>query len=114
MNLSEQLHQTALRKADKPAFYFMDQSTSYGELDKAVSKFADELHRLGVSKGDNVALVLGNSPHFIISLYGVLRTGATVIPVNPIYTPDEIGYILNNGDVKVVVALDKLLPLFEK
>ncbi|KON68105.1 long-chain fatty acid--CoA ligase [Peribacillus butanolivorans] len=113
MNLSEQLHQTALRKADKPAYYFMDQSTSYGELDEAVTKFADELHKLGVSTGDNVALVLGNSPHFIISLYGALRAGATVIPVNPIYTPDEIGYILNNGDVKVVVALDKLLPLLK-
>ena len=58
--------------------------------------------------------LLGNSPHFIISLYGALRAGATVIPINPIYTPDEIGYILNNGDVKVVVALDKLLPLLEK
>ncbi|MEY8753586.1 fatty acid--CoA ligase family protein [Peribacillus frigoritolerans] len=114
MNLSEQLHQMALKKADKPAYYFLDQSTSYGELDKAVTKFADELHRLGVSKGDNIALLLGNSPHFIISLYGAMRAGATVIPVNPIYTPDEIGYILNNGDVKVVVALDKLLPLLEK
>lgn len=114
MNLSEQLHQTALIKADKPAYYFMDQSTSYRELDAAVSKFADELHKLGVSKGDNIALLLGNSPHFIISMYGALRTGATVIPVNPIYSPDEIGYILNNGDVKVVVALDKLSPLLEK
>lgn len=114
MNLSEKLHQTALRQAEKPAYYFMDQSTSYGELDSAVTKFADELHKLGVSKGDNVALVLGNSPHFIISLYGAIRAGATVIPVNPIYTPDEIGYILNSGDVKVVVALDKLIPLFEK
>ncbi|MCK1992911.1 fatty acid--CoA ligase family protein [Peribacillus muralis] len=114
MNLSEKLHHMASRQADKPAYYFMDRSTSYGELDKAVTKFADELHKLGVSKGDNVALVLGNSPHFIISLYGAIRAGATVIPVNPIYTPDEIGYLLNNGDVKVVVALDKLVPLFEK
>ena len=114
MNVSEQLYQTALIKADKPAYYFMDQSTSYRELDAAVSKFADELHKLGISKGDKVALLLGNSPHFIISMYGTLRTGATVIPVNPIYSPDEIGYILNNGDVKVVVALDKLLPLLEK
>ena len=114
MNLSEKLHQTALKKADKPAYYFMDQSTTYQELDAAVTKFADELHKLGVSKGDNIALLLGNSPHFIISLYGALRAGATVIPVNPIYTPDEIGYILNNGDVKAVVALDKLIPLLER
>jgi long-chain acyl-CoA synthetase len=57
---------------------------------------------------------LGNSPHFVISLYGALRLGVTVIPVNPIYTADEIGYILNNGDVKAVIALDMAIPLVEK
>ncbi|CAH0344415.1 fatty acid--CoA ligase family protein [Bacillus sp. CECT 9360] len=114
MNITEQLHETAVRIAGKPAYYFMDQATSYGELDGAVTKFADGLHKLGVSKGDHVALLLGNSPHFIIGMYGALRAGATVIPVNPIYTPDEIGYILNNGDVKVVIALDLLVPLLEK
>jgi long-chain acyl-CoA synthetase len=114
MTLTEQLHETASRMASKPAYYFMDQATSYGELDAAVTKFADSLHKLGVSKGDHVALLLGNSPHFIIGMYGALRAGATVIPVNPIYTPDEIGYILNNGDVKAVIALDLLVPLLEK
>ncbi|MDQ0217588.1 fatty acid--CoA ligase family protein [Peribacillus cavernae] len=114
MNLTAQLHETAVKMASKPAYYFMDQATSYGELDVAVTKFADGLHKLGVSKGDHVALLLGNSPHFIIGMYGALETGATVIPVNPIYTPDEIGYILNNGDVKVVIALDLLVPLLEK
>ncbi len=43
-----------------------------------------------------------------------MRIGATAIPVNPIYTPDEISYILHNGDVKAVIALDLLLPLVEK
>ncbi|PLT33811.1 fatty acid--CoA ligase family protein [Bacillus sp. V5-8f] len=114
MNLTQQLHETAAKLAGKPAYYFMDQETTYGELDGAVTKFADGLHKLGISKGDHVALLLGNSPHFIIGMYGALRAGATVIPVNPIYTPDEIGFILNNGDVKAVIALDLLVPLLEK
>ncbi|USK71070.1 fatty acid--CoA ligase family protein [Peribacillus asahii] len=114
MNLSEQLHKTAIENAQKPAYYFLDQSTSYGELDAAVTKFADGLHKLGVSKGDHVAMLLGNSPHFIIGMYGALRAGATVIPINPIYTPDEISYIVNNGDVKAVIALDLLIPMLEK
>lgn len=42
-----------------------------------------------------------------------MSLGATAIPVNPIYTPDEISYILRNGDVKAVIALDVLLPLVE-
>ncbi|WP_335870106.1 fatty acid--CoA ligase family protein [Bacillus sp. 2205SS5-2] len=114
MNLSSRLEQTAKLQVDKPAFYFMDEATSYRELNGAVNKFANGLEQLGVQKGDHVALVLGNSPHFIIGMYAAMRLGATVIPVNPIYTPDEIGYILNNGDVKTVIMLDLLLPLVEK
>jgi long-chain acyl-CoA synthetase len=114
MNLSSQLHETAKCFATKPAFHFMGQACTYAELDGAITKFASGLEKLGVKQGDHIALLLGNSPHFVISLYGALRLGVTVIPINPIYTADEIGYILNNGDVKVVIALDLALPLAEK
>ncbi|WP_312472442.1 fatty acid--CoA ligase family protein [Neobacillus sp.] len=114
MNLSEQFHETAKKFAEKPAYYFMGQSSTYAELDGAISKFASGLEKLGIKQGDHVALLLGNSPHFVISLYGALRLGVTAIPINPIYTADEIGYILNNGDVKAVVALDLAIPLVEK
>ncbi|MFD1739134.1 fatty acid--CoA ligase family protein [Bacillus salitolerans] len=114
MNISSKLHENAKRLPDKPAYYFQDAACTYRELDGAVSKFASALLDMGVKKGDHIALLLGNSPHFVIGLYGAIRAGATVIPINPIYTPDEIGYIINNGDVKVVVALDLLIPLFEK
>ncbi|MGG1676639.1 fatty acid--CoA ligase family protein [Neobacillus sp. NRS-1170] len=114
MDLSSQLLQTAKAYAKKTAYYFMGQSSTYAELDGAITKFASGLEKLGVKQGDHIALLLGNSPHFVISLYGALRLGATVIPVNPIYTAEEIGYILNNGDVKAVVALDLAIPLAEK
>ncbi|MEH7012046.1 fatty acid--CoA ligase family protein [Neobacillus niacini] len=114
MNLSSRLQETAKNSASKTAYYFMGQGTTYAELDGAITKFASGLEKLGVKQGDHIALLLGNSPHFVIGLYGVLRLGATVIPVNPIYTADEIGYILNNGDVKLVVALDLAIPLAEK
>lgn len=114
MNLTSHLKNTAKQNSDKTAYFFMDQPVSYAELDGAVTKFASGLEQMGVKKGDHIALLLGNSPHFIIALYGAMRLGATVIPVNPIYTPDEIGYILQNGDVKVVIALDLLIPLAEK
>ncbi|WP_066394725.1 fatty acid--CoA ligase family protein [Neobacillus mesonae] len=114
MNLSSQLHETAKASADKIAYYFLDKSCTYAELDGAITKFASGLEKLGVKQGDHIALLLGNSPQFVISLYGALRLGATVIPINPIYTEDEIGYILKNGDVKVVVGVDLMIPLAEK
>jgi long-chain acyl-CoA synthetase len=114
MNLSKQLHLTASSSPQKIAYHFSGQSTTYQQLDGAVTKFASGLEKLGIKQGDHIALLLGNSPYFVIGLYGALRLGATVIPINPIYTPDEIGYILHNGDVKVVVALDLLLPMIEQ
>ncbi|MFD2443125.1 fatty acid--CoA ligase family protein [Bacillus sp. CGMCC 1.16607] len=114
MNLSMQLHLTASSLPQKPAFYFSDQSTTYQQLDAAVTKFASGLEKLGVKQGDHIALLLGNSPYFVIGMYGALRLGATVIPINPIYTADEISYIIKNGDVKTVIALDLLIPLIDK
>ncbi|MFS0782955.1 fatty acid--CoA ligase family protein [Bacillus sp. 1P06AnD] len=113
MNLSSQLHKTALENSNKAAYYFMDQHKTYAELDAAVTMFASGLSKIGIEKGDHVALITGNSPHFLIGFFGALRAGATVIPINPIYTADEISFILMNGDVKSVITLDVLAPLME-
>ncbi|MCP1145845.1 fatty acid--CoA ligase family protein [Lysinibacillus endophyticus] len=113
MNLVERVRQTAIEQPGKVAYHFLGRDTSYGEFEQQVSLFASALQDLGVEKGDHVAFLLGNSPHFLISLYATMRIGATAIPVNPMYTPDEISYIIQNGDVKLVIALDMLLPLVE-
>ncbi|MBA2872030.1 long-chain acyl-CoA synthetase [Anoxybacillus calidus] len=114
MNLSSRLTEIATKHPTKEAYIFQGTSCTYAELDASISKFASGLSQMGVNKGDHVALLLGNSPYFVIGLYGALRAGATVIPINPIYTADEISYILNNGDVKTVITLDLLIPLLEK
>ena len=113
LNLVEQVRQQAFKQPEKIAYHFMGKDTSYGEFEFQVGRFAGALKEMGVEKGDHVALLLSNTPHFLISLYATMRIGAVAIPVNPIYSPDEISYIIKNGDVKVVIALDMLLPLVE-
>lgn len=113
LNLVERVRQTALEQPEKHAYHFLGRDTTYGEFEQTVSRFAAGLQRIGVEKGDHVALLLGNTPHFLISLYATMRIGATAIPVNPMYTQDEIAYIVQNGDVKTVIALDMLLPLVD-
>lgn len=113
MNLVSCVRQQAAEQPEKIAYHFMGKDTSYGEFEHTVGRFAQGLQDLGVQKGDHVAFLLGNTPHYLIALYATMRLGATAIPVNPIYTPDEISYILRNGDVKAVIALDALLPLVE-
>ncbi|HLR62899.1 MAG TPA: fatty acid--CoA ligase family protein [Lentibacillus sp.] len=113
MNITKQLTMTARKNRHKPAYIFQDQETSYIELEGAVTKFASRLQQLGYKKGDHIALVVGNSPYYIIGLYGALRMGAVVIPVNPMYTSHEMSYILRNGDVKAIITMDVLLEKFE-
>ena len=113
LNLVEKVRQQAFEQPEKIAYHFMGKDTSYGEFEQTVARFAAALQDLGVQKGDHVAFLLGNTPHYLISLYASMRIGAIAIPINPIYTPDEISYIIKNGDVKVVIALDMLLPFVE-
>ncbi|SET00063.1 long-chain acyl-CoA synthetase [Salinibacillus kushneri] len=113
MNLSDQLSLTAKNHLSKTAYIFQGDKKNYQELEGAVTTFASGLRELGYGRGDHIALVSGNTPHFVIGLYGALRIGATVIPINPIYTADEISYIVNDGDVKGIITLDVLLEKFE-
>ena len=113
MNLVERVRETAHVQPGKTAYHFMGNDTSYAEFDQSVALFASAIQELGVTKGDHVALLLGNTPHFLISLYATMRLGATAIPVNPIYSPDEISYILQDSDAKMVIALEPLIPLIE-
>jgi len=114
MNLVTRVRETALQQPTKTAYHFMGSDTSYAEFDQSIARFASALRELGVEKGDHIAFLLGNTPHYLISLYATMRLGATAIPINPIYTADEISFIIQNSDAKVVIALDMLLPLVEK
>lgn len=113
MNLSLALEQVAQQHPNKEAYIFNNSTQTYKELNESIDNFARNLASLGIGQGDHIGILLGNCPQFIVGLYGALRVGATVIPINPTYTADEISYILKNGDVKAVVILDKMVPLFE-
>ncbi|ASK60843.1 long-chain fatty acid--CoA ligase [Virgibacillus phasianinus] len=113
MNLSRQLSNTAQKLPNKPAYVFQGKTTTYMELDGAITKFASRLREMGYKKGDHIALAVGNSPYYVIGLYGALRLGAIVIPINPLYTAHEMTYILKNGDVKAVITMDVLMEKFE-
>ncbi|MET1014810.1 MAG: fatty acid--CoA ligase family protein [Paenisporosarcina sp.] len=114
MNLVQRVRETSLEHPTKTAYHFMGKDTSYAEFDQSIARFASALQELGVEKGDHVAFLIGNTPHFLISLYATMRLGATAIPINPIYAPDEISYIIHNSQPKVMIALDMLLPLVEQ
>ena len=59
---------------------------TYRTLNEQVDRLATALYQLGVRKGDRVAVMLPNSPHYIISFFAAMRIGAIVVNTNPTYT----------------------------
>ncbi|SIR51574.1 long-chain acyl-CoA synthetase [Peribacillus simplex] len=103
-NLNENLKRSASNFPESIAYIFRDKSDTYQELNQKVDRFAAGLFVHGIRKGDGVALILGNSPEFLIAFYGILRLGAFVVPINPLYTQGEINYFLDNSQAKAVIA----------
>src|SRR5437867_316166 len=88
----------------------IDAGLTYQELDDLASRFAAGLQRLGVRKGDRVALVLPNCPQFVYCFFGTLKAGAVVVPTNPLYTVRELHGQLADSGARVVVVLSRLYP----
>ena len=106
--------ETTEKWKDKTAVIFYGRKMSYRELRDQVDRFATALHDLGIRKGDKVALLLLNSPQFIIAYMGALKAGATLTAISPLYVSPEIKYQLEDSGAKVIVCLDILYDNVEK
>lgn len=104
MDLGQIVSLTAERLPDKAAYIFRDQATTYGELDARINQVANGLLALGLGKGDRIGLYMHNLPLFIEAFYGAQRIGATIVPLNPLYKPQEIAYILNDCQAKAALT----------
>ena len=80
------------------------ESYTFGELSKLTSKFANMLERIGVKAGDRVAVMLFPSLAFYVTLYGVYKRGAVLIPCFPLFGSEAINFRLENGEVTTLVT----------
>ena len=86
-------------------------SLTYRQLQEQVTRFAAALQKLGVQKGDRVAIMLPNTPQFVIAFFGALKAGATVVNTNPTYTPRELEHQLKDSGAETIVLLS---PFYER
>ena len=100
------LKDTVARHPEYLAMTFNDQHTTYAELDEKVNKFAAILQKQGVIKGDRVALILINSPTYVISFFALLKLGAIVVNLSVGIAGEELAGCLNNAGVRVAITLD--------
>ena len=110
----EQMLAACARTPDADALDFLGHKTRFGELAKAINAFAGALQsHFNVRKGTRVALLLPNTPFYVVAYYAVLRAGGTVVNCNPLYTVHELSHIAGNAGADLMITLDLKL-LFEK
>ena len=100
----EMLEHAMKRYAEKPAFRCFGQTLTYADTDRLSRDFAAFLQaRLGIKKGDRIAVMLPNLPAFPLAMLGIIRAGATQVNVNPLYTPRELEHQLTDAGAKAIV-----------
>jgi len=115
VNLKVMLEEVARQYGAKTAIALGDQRVSYAELDEASNKVANALLKMGLSKGDRVAMLLSNSPEFAIVYFGIVKAGAIAVPLDTRYKVDELASLFNNSQPRILVAespfLEPLVPI---
>jgi len=100
LNLAHFLDISAEKYPNKTALVLDSFSMPYMALAATVNKVANVLRNKGIGRGDKVALMMPNTPHFPIIYYATLKAGATVVPVNCLLKSAEIQYILEDSDAE--------------
>ncbi|WP_290597452.1 MULTISPECIES: long-chain-fatty-acid--CoA ligase [unclassified Archaeoglobus] len=104
------LEETASKYPDKVALIFFGKKITYRQLDEMSDRVASFLYKLGVGKGSRVIVDLPNTPQYVAAYYGILKTGATVVQCNPLYTEREITYILENSEAEYGFFVEMVYP----
>ena len=95
------------------ATIFLGARRTYEEIGADTDAFAAGLKKLGVTRGDRVALLLPNCPQFVVAYMAILKLGAIAVPTNPLYVERELEYQFNDSGSKAVVCLDLFFELVQ-
>lgn len=97
--------ESAVRKRpDKVFFLFQDKQFTFEEFDRNINQVANGFRKLGVKKGDRVAVMMNNKPELAFIWLGLSKIGAVFTPINTSYKSMETEYIINNSDAKVIMV----------
>jgi long-chain acyl-CoA synthetase len=108
--LFEYLDRSAALYPQRTALVFQNLRLGYAQLKEQAETVAANLQRLGVAKGDRVAIMLPNLPQTVIAYWGVLKAGAVVVMTNPLYMEKELVHHITDSGSRVMIVLDRLWP----
>jgi len=106
-SVKDLLEQSCLRFRHRPAFANMGGTITYDALDRLSRNFGAYLtNDLGMGKGERIAIMLPNVLQYPVVLFGALRSGLTVVNVNPLYTASELEEQLLDSGARAIIVLE--------
>lgn len=105
ITLVDSVAETARLRPNHPALIFKGERISYGELEWRSDALAAALVSHGVKKGDRVAIVMPNTPQFVIAEFAIWKAGGIVASINPLYTGPELEHALNECGAETALVL---------
>ncbi len=109
MNLAAAFSAIVKTRPEKPAVFWGESQITYAGLQEQTFAVAAQLaENFGIKPGDRVGLWLKNRPEFIPALFGVFQAGAVLVPINNFLKPAEVGYILNDAGIDVLITDEEL------
>jgi long-chain acyl-CoA synthetase len=105
-SLNQYFDECIAKFRNRTAFVSIGTEMSYDALEKKVKAFAAWLQSQGVKKGDRVAIMSPNLFQYPICLFGILRIGAIVVNVNPLYTARELAHQLKDSGAETIVVME--------
>jgi len=107
--LHDLLAEAAGRSGDAPALTFRDDTVSYAQLWREVQAAAAGLLALGLARDDRVAVYLDKRIETVAAVFATSAAGGAFVPVNPVLRPRQVGYILADCDVRILVTTPERL-----
>jgi len=111
VNTTEFLMISSAIVPDRAAMVFEGRTITYGEFSERVNALANALAELGVKKGDMVAMLQVNCPEFIEAYNAAAKLGAIYVPLNFRARKDELSYMLNNCEAKVLFVGERYVEM---
>ena len=116
MPVPQLLDEAAAKWPENDAIEFMGRKITYRELLQLVNQAAKGFQSLGVKPGVHVGLFLPNTPHYVISFFGVLKAGGTVVNYSPLDAEKVLEHKVGDSQTDIIVTLDLavLYPQMQK
>jgi len=110
-SVQDMFRMAASQYADRTALSFYGTETTFWQIRNQMRRLANALAKLGVKKGERVGIQLPNCPQFVVAYLATLSLGAIVVNVNPLYTAQELRFIMKNTGMETLFTFDMTLSV---